>query len=270
MPLKAPRLHLRTLLALVALNAVLLWAGAWVWSPLNRLSARLGPETPAYLRREAAIGLGYGIPPWETERAVSTLIRTLGDPSPRVRESAAAGLTGHGANARGAIPYLLKLVNDKDRGARASALGALGVIEAASGGKPNPEVIAALIRALDDSAMEVRLMAAEALVGLGEFRVIVPVLIAALAEPEGTVHLCRAKLLMGRIGGKTQVLMPVFAKFITDPDPGRRDAALKILVDHGGPEVVKYALRRGLQNQDASVRQWAASTMDRLGLAASP
>ncbi len=155
-------------------------------APLNRLSAQLGPENPAYLRREAAIGLGYGIPPWDTERAVSTLIRTLDDPSPRVRESAAAGLIGHGTHARVAIPHLLKLVNDKDRGVRASALGALGCIEKASG-KPNPVVIAALIHALDDSDIEVRLMTAEALVGLGEFRGIVPVLIAALSEPEGTV-----------------------------------------------------------------------------------
>ncbi len=82
--------------------------------------------------------------------------------------------------------------------------------------------------------------------------------------------MCRAKLLIGRIGGNTKVLMPVFAKFITDPDPGRRDAAFKLLVDHGGPEVVKSALQRGLQDQDASVRQWAASTMDKLGLATIP
>jgi HEAT repeat protein len=266
MTLKAPQLRLRTLLALVALIALMLWAGAWIWSPLNRFSARLGPESPVHLRREAAIGLGYGIPPWETERAVSTLIRTLADPSPRVRESAAAGLAAHAADAGVAIPHLLKLANDPDRGVRTSALGALGFI-GESGGKPNPEVITALSRALDDGDMEMRLMAADSMARLGNVAPIAPVLVSAMATPD---YESRGKAILRRVGPNTKVLIPEIAKFVTDTDPGRREAALKLLIDHGGPEVVKSALRRGLHDQDASVRQWAAATMDRLGMAASP
>ena len=265
MPLKALRLRLRTLLALVALIAFLLWAGAWIWSPLNRFSAGLRQDLPDYLRREAAIGLGSGIPPWEVERAVSVLIRTLGDPSPRVRESAAAGLAGHGSDAKVAIPFLLKLVEDPDRGARASALGALGFIE--QGNEAKPEVMSALRRALDDGDPEVRLMAADALVKLGDIRPVASVLVSAMAT---TDYEGRAKAILRRVGPGTKILIPEFAKFVTDPDPGRREAALRLLVDHGGPEAVKSALRRGLQDRDESVRQWAASTMDRLGLAASP
>lgn len=266
MPLKAPRLHLRTLLALVALAALLLWAGAWVWSPLHRLSARLGPETPAYLRREAAFGLGYGIPPWETERAISVLIRTLGDPSPRVRESAAGGLAAHGADAVAAIPHLLKLVDDEDRGARATALGALGVI-VEKGQVANPEVMGALIDALDDGDMDVRLMSADALAKLGNVRPIAAALVSAVATPgyEG-----RARAILRRVGASTDLLIPEIAELAADPDPGRREAALKLLIDHGGQDAVESALRRALRDRDESVRRWAASTMGRLGLAASP
>ena len=127
------------------------------------------------------MGLGQGVPPWEVDRAISVLIRTLEDSSPRVRESAAAGLAGHGPDARAAIPHLLKRVNDPDRGARASAVGALGFI-AKPGDSSNAEVVPALVLALADADIDVRLMAADGLVKLGEATSIAPVLIDAKAE----------------------------------------------------------------------------------------
>jgi HEAT repeat protein len=259
-----PRLRLRSLLILIALIALLLWAGSWIWSPLNRFSAKLEPERPDYVRREAAVGLGSGIPPWEVDRAVSVLIRTLGDPSPRVRESAAAGLAGLGADANAAIPHLLKRVNDPDRGARASAVGALGFIA-----KPDSkvQVVPALILALDDADFDVRLMAADGLVKLGEIAPVARVLIDAMAEPN---YGSRAKLILGKIGSNTQILIPQFSAAVSDLDPRRREAALQFLIDYGGPETAKLALRRASGDKDESIRQWAASTMDRLGLTVTP
>jgi HEAT repeat protein len=261
-----PRLRLRSLLVLVALVALSLWAGSWIWSPLNRFSAQLRASEPDYVRREAAMGLGYGVPPWEVERAISVLIRTLEDPSPRVRESAGAGLAGHGADARAAIPHLLKRVNDPDRGARASIIGALGFI-AKPGDSSNAEVVPALVLALADPDIDVRLMAADGLVKLGEAASIAPVLIDAKAEPG---YQTRATLILGRMGSKSQILIPGLSSALSDPAPRRREAALALLIDYGSPEVVKSSLRRALMDKDETIRQWAISAMERLGLSASP
>jgi HEAT repeat protein len=261
-----PRLRLRTLLFLVALIAFSLWAGSWIWSPLSRFSAQLGAGKPEYARTEAAMGLGSGIPPWEVERAISVLVRTLADPSPRVRQYAAAGLAGHGANARAAIPHLLKRVNDPDRGARCSVVGALGFI-AKPGEASKAEVVPALKLALVDSDVDVRLMAADGLVHLGEIEPIASVLVDAMAEPN---YGSRAKLMLGRIGSDTQILIPDFSAAVSDADPRRREAALQLLIDYGGPKTVKSALRRALGDKAEAVRQWAGATMERLGLTATP
>jgi HEAT repeat protein len=266
MRFRAIRLRLRTLLILVALFALSLWATSWIWSPTNRFSAQLRAGEPEYLRREAAMSLGYGIPPWEVERAISVLVQTLGDPSPRVRESAAGGLAGHGPDAAAAIPHLLKRVHDPDRGARASVLGAIGFI-ATPGVQSNPEVVPALTLALEDTDMDVRLMAADALVKLGEFRPIASVMVSTMAEPD---FRGRAKAILGKVGSNTKFLMPGFSASVSDRDPRRREAALQLLIDYGSPAAVKSALRRALGDDDKAIRQWAGSTMDRLGLTASP
>ncbi|MHC5544750.1 HEAT repeat domain-containing protein, partial [Singulisphaera rosea] len=99
MGLIRPRLRLRfrlsTLVGVIALSAVAVWGGLYVFSPTRRIARQIRADQPTYLRREAVGGLGY-VPSWEADEAIGILIGALGDPSPRVRESAISGLGAHG------------------------------------------------------------------------------------------------------------------------------------------------------------------------------
>ncbi len=101
------RLSLRTL----AVPIAALWAGLSIWSPTRCLGRLLQPDQPTLIRHELASSLGHEIPPWEVDRALSLLIKTLDDPSPRVREFAGVGLAELGARALRAIPA----VDTRDR-----------------------------------------------------------------------------------------------------------------------------------------------------------
>jgi len=101
--------HLRTLGLVIVLCAVAIQTSLYFFSPTRRLTRQLRPDQPTYLRREAAMGLGYQIPAWEVEQAIGVLLAALDDPSPRVRESAAGGLAAHGIKAERAIPRLMAL-----------------------------------------------------------------------------------------------------------------------------------------------------------------
>src|SRR4051812_14161397 len=78
-PQLQPRFRLTTLAALVALCAVITWAGLFFLSPTRGFIRQMRPDQPAYLRREAAISLGH-VPDWEADQAIDALIGALQDP----------------------------------------------------------------------------------------------------------------------------------------------------------------------------------------------
>jgi hypothetical protein len=155
MPLKLPRLRfkLRTLVTLVALAALTLWAGLHIWSPTRRFARLLRSDQPVYVRREAAASLGRAIPPWEVDAALALLLDALHDPSPRVREYATVGLVELGPRAQQAASKLAAVLVDEDRFVRFAAARALGFI--GEGKAPSAEVIAALTSALGDKDPDV-------------------------------------------------------------------------------------------------------------------
>ncbi len=93
-----PRLSLRMLIVLVASSAIAIWAGLFFLSPTRRFTRQLQAQQPAYLRREAAIGLGYGFPTlggWGSDRRPAQGDQRSQPPGPRMR-CGRAGCTGEG------------------------------------------------------------------------------------------------------------------------------------------------------------------------------
>ena len=177
------RWRLRSMLALVALCAAMLWGWSTFLDPTGRLIRRLGADQPAYVRREAAIALGYDISPSRVDQAVSALILALKDPSPRVRESAIAGLFGHGGLASRFVPEVIPLLKDEDSGVRVSAAAGLGSLVRPTG----PEralAIPALVGALVDKRSDVREVAAESLIMMGESKAALGALAGMMRAPD--------------------------------------------------------------------------------------
>ena len=255
LPKIRPRLSLRTMFVLVALVALGLGAATTYWSPAARGLAGLAPGRPEYERRDSAMALGGFIMPWEKEKAVAGLVGALKDPSGRVRESAVAGLAARGDDARPAIPKLIALLNDPDRGPRASAAAALGILA----DPKDARVVTALTGAVGDPDLDVRLAAAEALLKLGHAREAMPALVDAAAEPEASTHRGRVEYILGRYRPDPAAWIPAFQAACADPDPRRREAALRLLIDRAGAADVAGGLRRARDAKDPDVRAWAAA-----------
>jgi HEAT repeat protein len=261
MRLKVPRLRLRTLTILIAVLAVVLWAGLSIWSPTRRLGRLLTPDQPDFVRREAAASLGHGIPPWEVDQAVSLMIRSLDDPSPRVREGAAAGLYGLGPRAERAIPRLIVLLGDEDRRVRACAARVLSQVVGSSSARRD-EIVAALARALDDEDPDVRLSAAESLIELGEAQRTAGVL---LAEYRGTIPYFResARHIIRRANNPAP-FVAALAPEIRAGDRRRRDEAIQTLMQIVPPEAVRSLLTSAMAADDPEVREWAAGRLQQI------
>lgn len=265
--LPKPRLRLRTLLVLVGLSAVALGVGLHFWSPTRRLSRLLRPDQPAYVRREAASSLGYRIPPWEVEQAVGILIGALNDPSPRVREYAAAGLAEHKTRAERAVPKLVALLDDGDRYVRYTSAAALGLILPPQG-KVRDQALPALIKTLNDPDPAVRLEAANSLARVGAGREAIGTLVAAIVgdEPLRT----QARLHMTRGGFDTRPLVAPLTAVLRDKDERRRRAALDVLIQIGSPATVRSALDSARAGDDPDVRRWADEAASRLAPTPAP
>jgi HEAT repeat protein len=256
------RLRLRTLAMLIAMLAVSLWAGLNIWSPTRRLSRLLQADNPAYIRRDAAVEIGYRVPPWEVEHALGILIDVCDDPSPRVRECAAVGLWHMGNRADQAAPRLVELMHDSDRYVRYAAAGALGQIV----GRASPhraEVIPALEQALGDPDPEVGLSAADALTKIGEGQRAAGTLLARFSGAEA--HLCdRARIIMSRPGADSRVFIAGLAAELRQNDVRRRNDALAALGRIASPDVVLSALGRAAETGDEEVARWAKKCAERL------
>jgi HEAT repeat protein len=256
------RLRLRTLAMLIAILAVSLWAGLIFWSPTRRLSRLLQADNPAYIRREAAAGIGFQVPPWEVEHALGILIDVCDDPSPRVRESAAVGLWQMGNRADRAAPKLVELMHDSDRYVRYAAAGTLGQIVGRESAH-RAQVIPALEQALDDPDPEVGLSAADALTKMGEGQRAAGTLLARFSGAD--VHLRdRARLIMSRAGVDSRVFIPGLVAELRQNDVRRRADALAALGRIASPDVVLSALGRAAETGDQEVARLAKKCAERL------
>jgi HEAT repeats len=231
--LPGPQLRLCTLIVLIAVLEVSLWAGLSIWSPTRRMGRLLQADQPTFIRREAASSLGRGIPSWEVGQAVSLLISALDDPSPRVREYVGVSLAERGPRAGRAIPKLLTVLNDEDRFVRCSAAATLGFIVTARSAERD-EAVAALARVLDDKDPNVRLAAAGALVKLGEAQKAAGVLVAAYV---GTGSFFRdwARSIMRDASDPRPFIAPL-ARELRDRGPRRRDEVLQTLQTIASPK----------------------------------
>ena len=237
-----PQLRLRGLAALIAVVALMIWAGLGVWSPARRFGRLLRADQPAYVRRDAASALGRESPSWEVDRAVGMLIRVLDDPSPRVREQAAAGLAEIGPRAEPAVPRLVAALNDRDRYVRYTAAAALRFLGAAPAKRAG--VVAALDSALDDPAPEVGLTAAESLIAMRETPTAAGAVVSALVGTDSHLR-DRAQRIL-RAAKETRIYVALLAKEVRNPDARRRDEALRTLMNSA------------LAGDDPEVRRWAA------------
>ncbi|WP_406700165.1 HEAT repeat domain-containing protein [Singulisphaera sp. Ch08] len=257
-----PRLSLRMLIVLVAFSAIAIWAGLFFLSPTRRFTRQLQAQQPAYLRREAAIGLGYGIPTWESGEAIGVLLGAINDPSPRVRVCVAAGLGAHGRRAESAIPSLLALLSDQDWEVRYAAAAALGAVIGPVGDGHDIAMLA-LARALQDHNVEVRLSAARSLIDNGEFKESAATLAVIMGGTEehlrSQIHLIRS-----RLGANTRLLIPGLATAMRDKDVRTRKGALELLLEIAPPSTVRAALRVARREGAPDIRQWASEKLERL------
>jgi HEAT repeat protein len=247
---------------LIAVVAVALWAGLSIWSPTRRLGRLLRADQPAYVRRDAAAELGYQVPAWEVEQAVSILIGVCDDPSPRVRDSAMAGLYHLGPKAERAVPKVLGLLKDQDRRVRGSAARALGWIIRPDSPR-RAAAAAALIPVLDDPDPEDRLEAAWALWEMGEGARAVATLSAALGGSDELLR-DRARYFISSLGTDARAFIPALAADLTSRDERRRAQALTTMLKIAGPREVGSALRRGVASDQPEIRRWAKKQLERL------
>ena len=260
---RGPRLRvsLRGLALLVAVAAVVSWAGLEFTSPTRRFGRLLAADQPAYVRREAASSLGRDVPFWEVDRALGLLVGALDDPSPRVRESALAGLWWLGPRGREAVPKIVARLNDPDRWVRFAAARALGRV---LGPRPADadEALAAVARALDDADPGVRLAAAETLVETGREAEAAETLAGALTGPEPAQR-SQAVLIIRKVRDRRPYLDSL-ALALRDPDHIVRDFAYHVLDTIAPADFVKSALDASVVEGDPETRRWAEERRDRL------
>jgi HEAT repeat protein len=262
MILKRPRLRLRlrTLVILVALAALILWAGVSIWSPTRRLGRLLQADQPVYVRREAASSLGRAIPPWEVDQAIKLLMGALEDPSPRVREYAMVGLVELGPRAQPAISKLTTALDDDDRFVRFGAARTLGFIEV--GSTKRAEVVAALTRTLDDDDIDVRVAAAEALLKLGESQTGAGTIVTALCGSDPRLRSWARSIV--RRANDTRPVVALLAHEMRNGDSQERDEAVQSMLLIASPEEVKAALRFATASHEPEISRWAAAQLERI------
>jgi HEAT repeat protein len=245
---------------LIAVLAVIFCAGLNLWSPTRRLGPLLRADQPAYVRREAAALLGHEIPFWETDRALSLLKDALDDPSPRVRESALAGLWQLGTRSEPAVPKVISLLKDDDRYVRYTAAKILGAVAANS--PKRAEALAALGLALDDRDADVRLAAAESMLSLGESGKAAAAVIAALWSTD-SYRYAQAQQIIRRAQSRGS-LVSLLSQELRSKDRRNRERALETLLSLTTPETVLQALVLAFDDKDPEIRRWAASKRDTL------
>ena len=228
-------------------------------SPTRRLGRLLQADQPVFVRREAASSLGRDIPFWEVDQAVGMLLSALSDPSPRVREYVGVGLAELGPRAERAVPKLITVLNDQDRGVRSTAARTLSfLIGPASANRT--EALTALSLTLQDKDPDVRLAATETMVKLGEPQKAAATLFAACRGKDSYFR-GRARLIMRAANG-ARPFVSMLAERMRDQDGPRRDEALQTLLQFASPQTVRSALNSALADDNSAIHDWAAARLE--------
>jgi len=133
-------------------------------------------------------------------------------------------------------------------------------------GQTSPEVVAALVHALDDSDGDVRIAAAESLAELSQtYSEVTTALVSALGDTDGSVRFAASGSL-AKLGQTLPEVVTALVHALSDSDWNVRSAAADSVVKFGqtSPEVVA-ALAHALSDSDWHVRFAAADSLGRLG-----
>ncbi len=210
-------------------------------------------------RRSAAEALGRIGP--AAAGAVPALVKALEDRAAYVRYGAAGALGRIGPAAAVAVPALVKTaLQDPDRGVRGAAAYALGKIGPGAAG-----AVPTFARALENQDGAVRRKAVEALVKMGPAAAAaVPALVKALEDRESHVREWAADAL-GKIGPRAAAAVPALARALEDRDKAVRQWAAKGLGGIGpGAAAAAPALARALEDREATVRNAAAEALAKI------
>jgi HEAT repeat protein len=195
--------------------------------------------------------------------ATPALLAALSDNDREVREHAATALGQIGRPARAAIPTLVNMLrSDEEFGARQHAASALGNIGEAG------EALPALITALTDPDINVRIVAAEALGKLGSAAApaasqLLLVLKDMQTGREGVRQ--QAAFALGKIGMATPNIISALCEARNDPHRDPRRFAVRALGDLG-PDAESAAIEvaNALDDDEANVREDAAEALGKI------
>jgi HEAT repeat protein len=233
------------------------------WLPLHPVFARSRSEYAA----SAFQVLGSAGAP-----AVPGLLRLLHDRDPRIRADAAFCLGEVQSGAKLAIPDLGRALTDTDEDVRRQTAWALGNIH-----EDADEVVPILLHELPENSLGVQYAIVYALAQFGpEARSSLPTLVRLLAAPadkEAADDDLRstAAYALGEIGEDGPTVVPVLIAALNDPDSNIRFAAVEALGKYG-PEAgaaVPLLLRLIAESAGDSTDPDAASLADFRGSAAA-
>ena len=263
---RRPSLRVRTLMIAIAGFALLLWGGIVLLSPTRWLEYRLRPESPAYARNDAAAALGYSrwIPPWEIDRAVSALIRTLDDRNAMVRVRAVMSIGERPRAANRAWPEIIDRLDDESGDVRAVTAAVLGKLaDVPSDPRVRAAAVPALIACLDDPSPFVRLNAATSLYTLGRPEDSVPGLVTNMTDPNdftrgSALHHFRRYGLTPPKG-----LSPaLFDIAVRDGDPARRLWAIEALEQLAPRSEFRRMLPALADDEDPEVSRYVEARLE--------
>jgi HEAT repeat protein len=238
-------------------------AAAWALEALGPAAAAARPALAEALRGDSSTGVraaaaeALGAMGAAGRGSVPALFDTLGDPSEAVRYTAAQALSRLGP-APEDIPRLVAALDSPDGYVAAFAAWSLGNLRAQA-----RDAVPALVRVLDRD--DTAVVAAGALARIGPAAGdAVPSLVAALGSPNSGRR-WRAARTLGRIGPVAEAAVPALAAALGDPDAWVRANAAKALGRMGiAARAAAPALQRATGDPDRGVRREARHALDRL------
>jgi HEAT repeat protein len=196
------------------------------------------------------------LPPSPIPVPPSALIDRLDDPDPAARRAAIAGLSRLGADAEPAVPRLIIAL--KDPATRRDAVGALAQI--------GRTAVPALAQALGDTALAVRLGAAQALAEIGpDAKQAVQPLITALADPAVRRDAVEALAAIG-----PDALVSLLGALADDQEPIYTSAIAALGKIGKKSDAATSELVRLLGERNEKTRVRAAQALALIGPAAKP
>jgi WD40 repeat protein len=219
-------------------------------------------------RRAASAGDDTTILVHDLPASLDALVKTLEGPAGSARLEAVQELGKLGADARPAVPALLKALGGAGPAFREQVLRALKSV-----GGVSAEHVPQLVPLLrDDSFPEGRAFALEALAKLGpQARPAAAALVEVLRAPTSPAVRARAAGALAGIGPAAKdVAQAPLLELMRDPDEQVSAAATAALVKVARPTRAEVpALTRNLGDAAAAVRRYAAAALGELGPAAA-